>query len=336
MTALRQRRAEVRGRRRLADAALARRHDDPARAHGRVPRERRDDDAVAFDPRLFGDRAPRAVAGRDRGRDPQLRRHQLDRGHARGAVALRAGVRGPAQRAEDDDVAGRDEFGARDSRRRRRRCCRPAGAIGRRAACRGSSGSRPRRPGPPAAARSAVDARTVRRTRRAARSARAPAKSASSERAPSSQRRRRALRAALRDRTHARRRGFGRQRRDRRARGGRDGSRRWRRRRARCTSTPLLANGVKKLGQRGVGRRAPRGRSGSQRCRDRTRAARRACRATPPRRHRTPRFRRRTRGRPPSPSASARTCGDPVACDLCCPHAIRNKPRLSTIYPHYA
>ena len=53
------------------------------------------------------------AAGRDDGRDAQLRRREFERDHARAAVALGAGVRDAAQRAEDDDVAGGHELGTR-------------------------------------------------------------------------------------------------------------------------------------------------------------------------------------------------------------------------------
>ena len=115
--ALSQRRAEVGGRRRLADSAFARGDDDAARAHRRGSSGgiRRDRDALAFDEGHLGfARGAPPLVGGDRSRDAQLGRRELERDDARGEVALRAGVRGSAQRAEDQDVAGRDELGARD------------------------------------------------------------------------------------------------------------------------------------------------------------------------------------------------------------------------------
>ena len=94
----------------------------------------------------------------DERRDAQLRRREFERDHARGDVALRARVRRAAQRAEDDDIAARDELGARidvaddDDR--------PdgAGATARRAACR--DGRACSDAGPPAARRRSGPARS--------------------------------------------------------------------------------------------------------------------------------------------------------------------------------
>ena len=130
--------------------------------------------------------------GADHGRDAQLRRRELDRDHARAAVALRAGVRGAAQRADDDDVAAGDQFGARievadqhDVAHVVQRLAaaqraavverRHAGRrVNRRRRDRDARGREARRSGRPGAAAL---------SRRCARSARAPAKSAASERA---------------------------------------------------------------------------------------------------------------------------------------------------------
>ncbi len=123
LTALGERRAEVGGRRRLADAALpevttirrALTSDAPAvpsspswSSARTTMRPSRATAASAVAPR----RGPFSPSAAMKRRDAQLRRREVEGIDARRFVALRTGVRDAGEPPEDQDVAGRDQLGA--------------------------------------------------------------------------------------------------------------------------------------------------------------------------------------------------------------------------------
>ena len=195
-----QRRAEIGGGGRLADAAFARRDDDSASAHERkTPRASSwSNGTMAIRPSRTKAASGRGVRlrariGRDEGGNPQLRGFEVERedpGVARlGRRRARHQPSARTPRCRRWPPALR-----RDSRRRRRRCYPHGEVPARRAAYRRDKGSpepppRLAKPVPdrPAAGTRSVSRRTLvsPRLRRSAMSVRAPAKSATSDRAES-------------------------------------------------------------------------------------------------------------------------------------------------------